>query len=110
MPKVFFMDNGIRNSICDDFEMGGSSLETSVFNAINNSYNYKDINFYRTKDKREIDFILDLKAFETKLSYNYKRISSLDYFEKNYGVRGSVITMNKQDKESRYSVFYPWEL
>jgi len=42
------------------------------------------INFYRTQDKKEIDFILDGIPFEVKLNYNNKKLTALDYFERKY--------------------------
>jgi predicted AAA+ superfamily ATPase len=68
MPKIFFIDNWIRNSIDHNFELEWDSFENIFFNQINNSYKYEKINFYRTTDKKEIDFILDLIPYELKLS------------------------------------------
>lgn len=59
MPKVFFIDNWIRNSIENHFEITGNSFENIFFNYINNSYKAEKLNFYRTQDKKEVDFVLD---------------------------------------------------
>ena len=84
MPKVFFIDNGIRNFIDNDFELTGNSFENSFFNYLNNSYKYEKIHFYRTQDKKEIDFILDANPYELKLSYNGKPLTALNYFKEKY--------------------------
>jgi predicted AAA+ superfamily ATPase len=70
MPKVFFIDNGIRNFIDNNFDLSGNGFENSFFNTINHGYKADKINFYRTQDKKEIDFILDGKPYELKLHYH----------------------------------------
>ena len=109
MPKIFFIDNWIRNFIDDNYELQWDSFENSFFNNINNSYKFKKINFYRTTDKKEIDFILDWVPYELKLSYNGKKLTALNYFKERYGKHGNVITLNKKES-TMYSVFYPWEI
>jgi predicted AAA+ superfamily ATPase len=71
MPKLFFIDNGIRNFCDNNFEITWNSFENSFFNFINNSYKSEKINFYRTQDKKEIDFILDSIPYELKINYNW---------------------------------------
>lgn len=84
MPKIFFIDNGIRNFIAESFEITGNSFENSFFNLVNNAYRNQKINFYRTQDKKEIDFILDGEPVEMKLAYNGKNLVALDYFYEKY--------------------------
>lgn len=84
MPKLFFIDNGLRNCIDESYELTGSSFENSFFNHIQNSYTYSKINFYRTQDKKEIDFVLDSNPYELKLHYNGKNNTALRYFEQKY--------------------------
>jgi predicted AAA+ superfamily ATPase len=110
MPKIFFIDNGIRNFISDNYRIECNSFETSIFNYINNSYKSQNINFYRTQDQKEIDFILDWIPYEVKINYNYKKLTALDFFEKKYKQSWNVISLNKQEKNSKYNIFYPWEL
>lgn len=60
MPKVFFIDNGLRNACDKGFDfLEGKSFENSFFNYIQNGYKAEKLNFYRTQDKKEIDFIID---------------------------------------------------
>ena len=110
MPKVFFIDNWIRNFIDNSFEITWESFETNIFNHINNSYFYDEVKFYRTQDKKEIDFILNKKPFEVKISYNYKKLTALEFFERKFWENWNVITLNKLDKNSNYWIFYPWEI
>jgi len=63
MPKIYFADNGLRNfslmnfrSFLDSPEKG-KLLENFVFSTLIKSFE-GNINFWRTKDKNEVDFIL----------------------------------------------------
>ena len=109
MPKIFFIDNGIRNYIDQNFNITWNSFETSIFNYINNAYITDKIEFYRTQDKKEIDFIVNKEPFEVKLNYNWKNITALDYFYKKYAKKWNIITLNKKENE-RYNIYYPWEI
>ncbi len=73
MSKVYFYDNGYRNSILKTFLPindridSGSTLENIYFSELR-KMNKDDIRFWRTQDKKEIDFIIDEKyAFEVKI-------------------------------------------
>jgi predicted AAA+ superfamily ATPase len=109
MPKIFFIDNGIRNFINNNYEIEWNSLENSFFNHINNSYKFQKINFYRTQDKKEIDFIFDWKPYEIKKSYNWKSSTALNYFWEKYNQKGNIITLNKINN-TKYNIFYPREI
>ena len=63
-PKVFFFDNGLRNLIVDDFRKiedrpdGGAVLENGLaMQLIKQELNF---NFWRNKQKSEIDFVVNL--------------------------------------------------
>lgn len=110
MPKIFFIDNGIRNHIDNIYEINWNNFETNFFNYLNNSYFTENIYFYRTQDKKEIDFILNWKPFEIKINYNYKKLTALEFFNRKYDKIWNIITLNKQNKKSNYNIFYPWEI
>lgn len=95
MPKVFFLDTGYRNSILNLFEDietridKGQSLENSFFIEMNkiikNDNSSKSIQFWRTKDKNEVDFIIDDKfAFEIKFNKNKFKTTKYKSFVKAY--------------------------
>lgn len=109
MPKVFFIDNGIRNFIDNNFDLSGNGFENSFFNTINHGYKADKINFYRTQDKKEIDFILDGKPYELKLHYHWKNSTALNYFETKYHKKGNVVTMHKSENVL-YDILYPREV
>lgn len=67
MPKVYFLDCGLRNTITGNYSPvsertdRGALLENLIFIALR--YSGRDrINFWRTQDKKEVDFIFDGKA------------------------------------------------
>ncbi len=75
MPKLFFMDMGIRNIILDNFELletrmdSGSYFENVVFKLLNDRDDIRELFFWRTQTRKEIDFIVDRKwALEAKLN------------------------------------------
>ena len=66
-PKVFFIDNGIRNVLAEDFKFSeekGFLLENHVFTQLNRSG--KSLKYWRTTAKAEVDFILDDIPVEVK--------------------------------------------
>ena len=74
-PKVFFLDLGIRNFLVgnfEDFDLRGDKgpfLENLVFRQLLRIVPLEKINFWRTKDGHEVDFIIDQKiALEVKSS------------------------------------------
>lgn len=109
MPKLFFIDNGIRNFIDNDYDLTWNSFENIFFNYINNSYKAEKINFYRTQDKKEIDFILDEIPYELKLNYNWKNLTPLNYFKEKYDKKWNIITLTKK-KNEKYNILFPWEV
>jgi uncharacterized protein len=65
-PKVYFYDTGLRNHILKDFNElekrtdAGQIVENHVFLALKNSFPDSTINYWRTTNKAEVDFILQL--------------------------------------------------
>lgn len=110
MPKIFFIDHGLRNLVTDDFEPSGNGFENAFFCLANHSYRNTDVRFYRTQSKQEIDFVLDGKPYELKLRYDGKTITALDSFLERYREAGTVITLEKRQTNPKYRVAYPWEI
>ena len=74
MPKFYFLDTGYRNSLLNSFELVGNRidtgqvLESSVFTGLVKS-GVDDVKYWRTQNRKEIDFIVGRKsAFEVKVS------------------------------------------
>ncbi len=64
MKKLYFYDIGLRNSVYNSFNDinirvdNGQLFENFVFLQLLNHYNADQINYYKTKDGTEIDFII----------------------------------------------------
>lgn len=81
-PKVYFLDTGLLNYIIDDFRKisdrpnHGQIIENAVFQKLTDR-EYK-LNYWRTKAKDEIDFILSLgdgKTLALEIKNNYNKIA-----------------------------------
>ena len=84
MPKVYFYDLGLRNFFLKNYEAleqrvdKGQFLENIVFKEfLHRVADLDKINFWRTQDKKEVDFVLDKEAYEIK--YNQKKIKKNRY-------------------------------
>ena len=108
MPKLYFIDTGLKNSIENSFEITGNGFENSFFSYVNHGYKTEKLSFYRTQDKKEIDFIVDGTPYELKTAYNGGKLTALDYFKENYDQQGNVVTLHKQPNDN-YNIMYPWE-
>jgi len=77
MPKIYFKDIGMRNSALNRFfdfknrEDQGQLLENYVYNRLRNIYDKDNIRYWRTTDKKEIDFIVTT-SFKEGLAYEVK--------------------------------------
>lgn len=75
MPKLYFLDLGIRNMLLDNFDPmearmdRGIIVENLVFKLLVDREDVRRLNFWRTQSKQEVDFIIDGKyALEVKYS------------------------------------------
>ncbi|MDR1729372.1 MAG: ATP-binding protein [Prevotellaceae bacterium] len=94
MPKGYLHDNGMRNSLLNNFQPvseridKGMIWENTVFEHLCQKYNTDEIHFWRTSDDNEVDFVLPNietpQAIECK--YDATRISLSKYkkFIENY--------------------------
>jgi predicted AAA+ superfamily ATPase len=77
MPKVYFKDPGMRNVALNRFfdlnmrDDTGALIENYVFNRLSHLYDRDIIRFWRTADKKEIDFIVST-SFNKGLAYEVK--------------------------------------
>lgn len=115
-PKVFFFDTGLMQMLWLkelQREIIGEVFEVSVFSELVKKYEKDDVYYWRTKDKKEIDFVLKNKRtlvpLEAKL--NFERFNSrvINYFSKEYKTdKGGVVGLEGRLKNDSY--FYPWNL
>ena len=68
----------------------------------------KNVNFWRTTNKQEIDFIIeDRYAVEAKLNFQSAKRRTLNFFRKNYNAEIFIVAL--YGKRGRYGK-YPWEI
>lgn len=75
MPKLFFLDLGIRNMAAGNFDWlehrmdRGMLFENLVFKLLSDREDVNHINFWRTQTKKEVDFIIN-RQFAFEIKYN----------------------------------------
>jgi len=111
MPKAYFYDLGLRNFFLNDYRAldkrldKGAYLENLVFTEfLKRGDDLDSIKYWRTQDKKEVDFIVGREAYEIK--YNAKRkISDYKMFIKQYPeIKFSMIA-----REDIIKKFYGWK-
>ena len=108
-PKIFFLDTGMMHLLwLKEFPkvIFGSSFETFVFLELMKSG--KKINFWRTTNKQEIDFIVknkEIHAIEVKSNFQNTDNRSLKFFSEIYKCKTVTIGL-KGEKRGEYI----WEL
>lgn len=88
MKKVYFLDLGIRNILIKDFNTldirldSGALFENFIFlEIIKNTKPYSDIEFFRTKDGAEIDFIINDMSNTYSIEAKYKYFKKPTYIK-----------------------------
>ncbi len=115
-PKVFFYDTGLMQMLWLkelQKEIIGSVFETSIFCELVKKYRKEDVYYWRTKDKKEIDFILKDKIkilpIEVKLNLERFNARAIKYFNEKYNLDDyKVVGMDGELRNKSY--FYPWNL
>lgn len=115
-PKLFFYDTGLMQMLWLKRlpkELLGSVFETNVFAELAKHFGVDTIFYWRSIDKKEIDFILRqrgrLSPLEVKLNFGQFQASAVRSFMKKYGVkRYNVIGLQGEIKNS--ACIYPWQI
>ncbi len=119
MPKVFFLDLGLRNFFLKDFRPyevradKGALLENATFRQLLENYDFEEIKFWRTTSGREVDFVVgDEKVFEVKVQVGKFARKKYQSFLKCYPRKElGVVSLNPKKKSaSGCRVFEVWEL
>lgn len=95
MPKVFFADLGLRNSLLNNFspigtrDDKGELLENYLYLRLKQTAEEERIKYWRTQNKQEVDFVLQhddgtAAAYEVKWQAKSFRPSKYAYFQKTY--------------------------
>ena len=108
-PKVFILDTGLMHLLwLKEFPkiVFGQSFETFVFLELMKAG--KKINFWRTTNKQEIDFILSEKklyAIEAKYSFGNADAKNLKFFAEQYNSKITIVGLTGKKKGK-----YIWEI
>ncbi len=95
MPKIYFSDFGMRNSLLNNFEKfvfrtdKGELLENYINIRLSELYEEEDIHFWRTSDHHEVDFVVrknysEAIAFEIKFSESQIKKKKYNTFIESY--------------------------
>ena len=94
MPKIYMLDVGLRNCLLNNFQPSatrtdkGEIWENVYFRMLADHYDIDGINYWRTADRNEVDFVLpDLEqpfAVEIKYSDTAVKPSKYKKFMENY--------------------------
>jgi len=94
-------------------EILGTVFETAVFAEFVKTRGSKDLFFWRTQGKQEIDFILrkpdGLVPYEVKLRFEQWNRSSMKYFCDRYGIEECYCVGLEGDVSARERIF-PWQI
>lgn len=115
-PKVFFYDSGLMQLLWLkglQKEIIGNVFETSIFSELVKKFGRENIYYWRTKDKKEIDFIIKDKNIiipvEVKINFNKANLSAINYFMENYKIdKYKLIGLDGYEQKTGY--IYPWEI
>ena len=115
-PKIFFYDTGLIQMLWLkqlQKEVLGSVFETSIFAELIKGHGADNVFYWRTQDKKEIDFVLrsgkNIIPIETKLSFPRNIPTSIHTWEESYGIADYLIVgLNGTLGETGF--IYPWQL
>lgn len=115
-PKIFFYDSGLMQMLWLKNlpkEIIGSVFEINIYGELVRKYGKENILYWRTKDKKEIDFIVKDKnkiiPIEVKLNFGSFRFGPMKYFIEKYRSKKYRVIGLRGDKKQKQS-YYPWEI
>lgn len=118
-PKIYFLDSGLMQLLTDrrlPLTLGGPAFETSVFSDLIKS-SHAELFFWRTQDKKEIDFIAtagkQVIPLEAKMNSAGFKATALEYFMSHYGIRAGYCLSLSGERAlggEDIGLVRPWEL
>jgi len=116
LPKIYFYDTGLMQMLWLkglQKEIIGNVFETAIFAELAKKYTHNAVSYWRTKDGKEIDFILKVKnqilPVEAKLNFGQFNPSAVQYFNKHYGIDNYRVAALNGKPENKFYI-YPWDL
>ncbi len=105
-PKVFFIDNGLRNSVVNNFNPlnarsdSGSLVENTIFSMLLKN-KFSNMRYWRTISKAEVDFIFQFEGQIYPVEVKYSKMKSplfgrsfINFVKKYKPKRGLILTKN----------------
>lgn len=115
-PKVYLYDTGLQHLLwlkALPKTILGSAFETALFSELVKKYGMNAVYYWRTTDKKEIDFIVrdknKLLPIEAKLNFANFKPTAMQYFCKQYHVDAYTVVSMDGEPIQKYGA-YPWEL
>jgi len=118
-PKIFFYDTGIAHLLwLKTFPKTiiGKMFETSIFAELMKHRKRAEIFYWRTQDKKEIDFIISRRGktipVEAKINQHAYSQTAIKYFLEKYHLdKGICVSLEIQSRrKGSVCFYYPWEL
>jgi uncharacterized protein len=121
MPKVFFFDTGLMQMLWFkklQQEVVGSVFETGIYSELVKKYGTDQVNYWRTKDKKEIDFVVKIAnsalPIEAKMHFQRTVPTVLHTFIDAYSPEGDSTfgyrLVSLEGEPSEPGMIYPWQL
>ena len=117
-PKIFFYDTGLMQMLWLkrlQKELLGSVFETSIFSELTKRFGRDAVHYWRTTDKKEIDFIVrtpeSVMPIETKIHFPRSVPFALSHFSDVYpalAAPSKIIALQGQPVQP--GMIYPWQL
>ena len=116
VPKIYFYDTGLMQMLWLknlQKEIIGNVFETSIFSELVKIYDKDAVLYWRTKDKKEIDFIVRKNnsyiPIEANLNFNQFNPVAIRYFQEKYHInKYNVVGLAGDMRGKEY--IYPWSL
>ena len=122
MPKIYFLDLGLRNVIIKNLEAPEKRADVGKLaeNFIFTQFEYKrdidtEINFWRTKSGSEIDFVIrrgrgiDLYEIKYAMPAKKSKLAAFAFFGKKYDYNKAFMVTSSVDKKENNTIPF-WEI
>ncbi len=113
MPKVYYYDVGLRNFFLNNYDKinnrfdRGPYLENVAFKEfLRETKKIDAVKFWRTQDKKEVDFVIGSKAFEIKFDLKNIKEKRYEQFRQTY----PELKFNFLSYPQFLKKFYGWRL
>ena len=119
MPKIYFVDLGLRNLFNNNFrayqdrEDKGQLLENVVLRHLLEKYPREQINFWRTIQQKEVDFVINGQiALEVKSQIKNAKLKNYKTFLEHYpDIKFNFVCLDYlKNKIGSLSVLEPWQI